>query len=39
LVQQGLAEDPFICVGNNYVAALDRGLDFSTADQLGRHII
>src|SRR5271166_2609489 len=30
---------PFICVGNNYVAALHRGLDFSAAGRLGRHII
>jgi hypothetical protein len=39
LVQQGLAEDPFICVGDNYVAALHRGLDFCAAGRLGRHII
>ena len=39
LVQQYLGQDPFICVGNNYVAALHRGLDFRTADRLGRHII
>ena len=38
-VQEGLGRDPFICVGNNYVAALHRGLDFRTADRLGRHII
>ena len=38
-VQHVLGQDPFICVGNNYVAALHRGLDFSAAGRLGRHII
>jgi transposase len=39
LAQQVLEEDPFICVGNNYVAALHRGLNFSAAGLVGRHII
>ena len=39
LVQQHLGQDPFICVGNNYVAALHRGLDFSASGRHGRHII
>jgi hypothetical protein len=38
-VAQVLAADPYICVGDNYVAALHRGLDFSAAIRLGRHII
>jgi hypothetical protein len=39
LVQQTLAEDPFICVGRDYVAARSGSGGFRGSGELGRHII
>jgi transposase len=39
LVQGVLRQDPFLCVGRNYVAARPRGAQFGGSAEPCRHII